>query len=160
MREQRPRRVGWLIVALGVVALGVLGAYLVSSSLVIDPNDPGWAEVAWIVSPMLASGASLAIGILLMLVAAFRLIDVALSRAAKATGLGCIGAPVLYLISLLVLADFLDSLDADALWLLPLLIFALPIVMGIATVLGVVMHRPAEVDVDDLKADRGQDRLE
>ena len=113
MTPRDPRRAGWLIVALGAIALGVLGAYLVNESAGIDPTDPGWAEVAWIISPILAAGASLAIGILLMLVAAFSLIDVALSRAAKATGVGCGRFPVLYLLSVFALLDFMDSLDAE-----------------------------------------------
>ena len=140
MRERPPSRVGWLIVALGVTALGVLGAYLANDSMGIDPNDSGWAELAWFVSPMLAAGASLAIGILLMLVAAFRLVDVALSRAAKATGVGCLLAPVLFLISLAVLADFLDSLDPGASWPLPWFVFAMPIAIGIATVIVYVVR--------------------
>jgi hypothetical protein len=129
-------------VALGVIALGVCGAYLVNESRQVDPNDPGWAEVAVIISPVLAAGASVAIGTLLMVVAAFRLIDVALSRAAKATGLGCIGAPIVYLFCLFALLDFMDSLDTDSPWLHSLLISAMPIVVGIAIVLGYAVGWP------------------
>jgi len=142
MTPQDSPRAGWLIVVVGAIALGVSGAYLVRESLQIDPNDPGWADVAWVVSPILAAGASLAIGILLMLVAAFRLIDVALARAAKATGLGCIGAPIVYLACLFALAGVMDSADANLWWLPPLLLFAMPIVVGIAIVLGYAVGRP------------------
>lgn len=137
------RHAGWLIVALGVIALGVLGAYLVINSLGVDPNGEAWPYLAWLVSPLLAAGAGVAIGILLMLVARFRLIDLALPRAAKATGIGCISAPFVYIVSLFALGqlwEWLDlavSPDPGALW--PLLIFALPIVTGIATVLGYVV---------------------
>ena len=112
--------------------------YLVNETVIIDPDDPGWGEVAWLVSPFLAAGASVAIGVLLMLVAALRLVDVALSRAAKATAVGCVVAPVLFILGLLAAADFLDSLDAEASWQLPWFILALPIVVGIVTVLGYV----------------------
>jgi hypothetical protein len=144
MTPRDPRRVGWLIVAFGAISLGVLGAYLGIEFEGIDPSDPGWAEVAWIVGPILAAGGSLVIGVVLMMVAALRLIDVALSRAAKATGLGCIGAPIVYLSCLLLLANSLDSLDANGAWqaLAPLLISALPIGVGIATVLGYVVGWP------------------
>ncbi len=131
--------------AVGVIALGVLGAYLVINSidfLASDPNGEAWPYLAWSVSPLLAAGAGVTIGTLLMLVAGFKLIDLELSRAAKATGLGCIGAPVVYVISMFMLVGFLDSLTA--LWLLPLLIFALPIVVGIATVIGYVVRSTNE----------------
>ncbi len=144
MFRSRPRA-GWLIVAVGVIALGVLGVYLVINSidfLASDPNGEGWPYIAWSVSPLLAAAAGVAIGILLMLVARFKLIDLELSRAAKATGLGCAGAPVVYVISMFVLVGFLNSLNA--LWLLPLLLFALPIVVGIATVLGYVVRSTNE----------------
>jgi hypothetical protein len=125
-------------VALGAIALGAFGAYLVNWSGEVDQSDPGWPEAAWLIGPPLAAGASVAIGILLMLVAALRLIDVALSRAAKATGIGCIGAPFVYLLCVLALLYLVDSFHVDSGWLPPMLIFALPLVVGIATVLGYV----------------------
>ncbi len=139
-------RAGWLVVAIGAVVLGAVGIYLVVEGLKLDPSDPGFAEVGMFLSPLLAAGASVVIGIVLMVVAAFRLIDVALSRAAKATGLGCVVSPIAYVVFLLALADPLGSLYSDISWLPAMLIGALPIVVGVAIVLGYAVDWPrAEV---------------
>jgi hypothetical protein len=90
MTDQGPRRVGWVVVALGAVALGILALYLVSGSSGVAQTDETWWYVATFVSPFLSGSAASAIGILLMLVAAFRLVDVRVSRAARATGMGCL----------------------------------------------------------------------
>ena len=135
-------RAGWLVVAIGAVVLGAVGIYLVVEGLKLDPSDPGFAEVGMFLSPLLAAGASVVIGIVLMVVAAFRLIDVALSRAAKATGLGCVVSPIAYVVFLLALADPLGSLYSDISWLPAMLIGALPIVVGVAIVLGYAVDWP------------------
>jgi len=133
--------VGWLLVALGVVALGVSGAYIaMNTENVVDPKDPSFGLATWFVSPFIAAGSGVAIGVLLIVVAAFGLVDVEMRRAANAAGFGCIVAPVLYFITMMVLADFLESLEADAAWQLPWFIYALPIVIGIATVLGYALR--------------------
>ena len=139
--RDRPRA-GWLVVAVGVVALGAAGVFLMAQALTVDPSDPGFAEVAWVLSPLLAGGASVAMGIVLMVVAAFRLIDVALSRAAKATGLGCVVSPIAYVFCLLTFATALGSLYSDISWLPALFIGALPIVVGVAIVLGYAVDWP------------------
>ena len=136
------QRAGWLVVAAGAIALGAVGVYLVAEALAVDPSDPGLAQVGMVLSPLLAAGASVAIGIVLMVVAAFRLIDVALSRAAKATGLGCVVSPIAYVFCLLTFATALGSLYSDISWLPALFIGALPIVVGVAIVLGYAVDWP------------------
>jgi len=140
MTDSVPTKVGRLIVGLGVAALGVLGVFLVYDGFGIGPIEDAWAELAWFVSPIIAACAAVATGVLLMVVAAFRLVDVAFSRAAKATGLGCLLAPVLFVLSMFALISFLEPLDAEPSWLIPWLVFALPIAVGIVTVLGYVWH--------------------
>ena len=140
MTEGSSRRVGWLLVAFGVIALGGFGAYAGNNTEGFEPGDSTWPLIAFMASPFIAAGSGVAIGVLLIVVAALGLVDVDARRAANAAGFGCIVAPVLYFITMMVLADFLESLEADAAWQLPWFIFALPIAIGIATVLGYALR--------------------
>ena len=45
MTDRGTPRVGWIVVSLGVGALGVLGLYLVNQTQIVVSSDPGWGEV-------------------------------------------------------------------------------------------------------------------
>jgi MFS family permease len=135
MRDRGPRRVGWAVVALGAFALGILAVYLVNDSSDIGPTDEAWGYVGWFISPFLAGGAALAIGVLSILVATLKLVDVRVARAAKATGVGCLLAPVVFVLSFLGLVALLAGLEVTASWLWPWFTLALPIAIGVTTVM-------------------------
>src|SRR5829696_1626692 len=134
MTEQRPRRVGWVVVALGAAALVIPAVYLLRDSFGTEPTDEAWLYIAVFVGPLLAGGTGLAIGLLIVLVATLRLVDVPVSRAAKATGVGFLLAPVIFIVTLIGAASLFESLNITGSWTLPWLALALPIAVAIVTI--------------------------
>ena len=99
------RRIGWLVVGLGAVAIVSLGAYLAFSGPPIDPNDPGSADVAFFVSPFIAVLAAMAISALLWVVGSLRLADITAHRASRALVAGVLLGPLTYWALLLVMTS-------------------------------------------------------
>ena len=106
---QPVRRIGWLVVGGGVSVLVLFGVYLVIILADLDPDDPGAADVLFVLSPMLAIVDAIVIGLLLTLVAARRLVPLTVARAVRALAAGVILGPLVYLTLLIFGASWLDA---------------------------------------------------
>jgi hypothetical protein len=127
------RRIGWLLVAIAAGAIVGIGYYL-GLPETTDPNDGGWADIAFFVSPFFAFIAGLALSAVVLVVRRLRLADVSASgvRASAVAG-GCLG-PVVYFVILAVFASTFDSLLYAGRGYL--VIFTLPIFCGVIFALG------------------------
>ena len=108
-----------------------------------DPNDPGWADIAFVVSPMLAALAGLMTGLMLAAMAALRLVNLSVARARRALKVGIVGGPIIYLAVLIAGTSALDAAQsADA---LAFVSFVVPTLCGIGTtvVAALVRRSPA-----------------
>lgn len=106
---QPVRRIGWLVVGGGVFVLVVFAVYLAIILADLDPDDPGSADILFVLSPMLAVIDAIVIGLLLTLVAARRLVPLTVARASRALAAGVILGPLVYLTLLFVGASWLDA---------------------------------------------------
>jgi hypothetical protein len=103
------RRIGWLVVGVGISVLMIVAVCLVIIQADADPDDPGAADVAFVLSPMLAIADAIVTGLLLVLMAARRLIPLTVARAVRALAAGVILGPLIYLTVLIVSASRLDA---------------------------------------------------
>jgi hypothetical protein len=113
-----------------------------------DPNDPGWGDIAFFVSPMLAALIGLLTGLMLALVAALRLVNVSLARARRALVVGMIGGPIIYLAVLIAVMAALDA--AQSVSALAFVSFVVPALCGVGTTLvaALVPRSPADAHAD------------
>jgi len=140
-RAPASRRMGWLVVVIGISALMVFSVYLVIITADADPNDPGAADVAFFISPFLAAAAAIVTGILLALVASLRLIPLTIGRVGRALVAGVILGPVIYLIFLIVIASALDAAQSGL--ISAIVSFIAPTLCGIGvTLVTVLVQRP------------------
>jgi hypothetical protein len=135
------RRIGWLLVVIAAAAIVGFGAYLGLPEST-DPEDGGWGEIAFVVSPIIAFVAALAMSAVLWVVGLLRLADISVHRARDAAvGGGCLG-PIVFLVILAVGSSTFDSmLNAGRGYVV---IFTLPIVIGVILALGgAIARRPS-----------------
>jgi hypothetical protein len=102
----------------------LFGAFLSVTSADLDPDDPGSADIAFVLSPVLAVIDAIVIGTLLVLLARARLIPITVGRARRALGAGVLLAPIAYLVVLIASASAIDdahsgALDATVSFLVP-----------------------------------------
>lgn len=128
--ERRARRVGWVVVGIGVGLLGLVGAYLSVVTASSPMSSAGDGLVFLAISPALAAGTALATGLLLAVLAALRLIGISVGRALSSMTLGFIAAPVLWF-----LGSFLVFADNPSIWVGAAYVTMIPIVLGVGTVL-------------------------
>jgi len=132
------RRIGWLLVVIAAGAIIGFGAYLGLPEST-DPDDGGWAEVAFFISPFFALIAALALSAVIWVVGLLRLADISVYRARDAAvGGGCL-APIAYFVILAVGASTFDSMLYAGRGYIA--IFTLPILMGVIFALGAAMAR-------------------
>ena len=132
------RRIGWLLVlvtAAAIVGVGVLLGLPEST----DPDDGGWAEVAFVISPVLAFITGLAMAAVLWLVGRLGLADISASRARDAAiGGGCLG-PIAFFVTLVLGANAYESLLSAGRGYL--IIYTIPIAFGVLCALGAALVR-------------------
>jgi hypothetical protein len=126
-------RIGWLAVGIAVVALMLPAVWAAVETHDVDPNDSGWAEFAFLLSPFWAIAAAVVIGVVLIVVAAMRLIGLRTTSAAIAMGIGVVAGPVIYLAVLIASASALDSAQSSV--LLAVITWVFPVVCGIGATL-------------------------
>ena len=114
--------------AIAVGAVILFAVWLASDTRDIDPSDPGWADIAFFVSPILAFAAAFVIGLVLIVVSLLRLIDLRPARAAGAMVVGLIGAPIIYIVVLILAASALDGVQSSA--VLACVTFVVPAICG------------------------------
>jgi hypothetical protein len=137
-----PRRIGWLAVWITAGTVMLLAFWLAADSTGGDPHDPGWADIAFFISPILAIAAATAVGLVLVFVAGMRLIGVKVGRAGKALAFGFVGGPVIYLVVLIAGASALDKAESTV--VLALFVCVFPALCGIgATLIAAVVPRSA-----------------
>jgi hypothetical protein len=122
------RRIGWLLVGLGVSAMATLAVYLATGMAGSDPNDGGLADIAFVVSPILAAIVAVVTGLLLAIVAKLRLVGFSVARAIRGTIIGLIGGPVIYLV-VLILVTYSGSLT-QSMPVLGFVMFLAPVICG------------------------------
>jgi len=129
------RRIGWLAVSIAVGAVILVATWLAAdaSSGSGDPHDPGWADIAFFVSPFIAIAAAVVVGLVLVVVAAMRLVGVTAGRAWKALLVGFVGGPVIYLAVLIAGASALDTVESTR--VLGLFTCVFPVLCGIGVTL-------------------------
>lgn len=138
------RRIGRIAVAISAFALIALCAALVSDSLiggVGDPKDGGWADIAFVISPFLAIACAFVVGLVLVVVAAFRLIDLTVRQAGGAMLVGMIVAPVLYVLALIVSASALDAVQSVRVMAAFVAIWPAICGIGVTLISALVLHR-------------------
>jgi hypothetical protein len=139
MPAQPARRTGWLVVAVGVAVLLAFAVYLAIDEADLDPDDPGAADVAFFVSPMLAMASAVVTGMLLLVVARFRMVSVDVSQAFRAMVVGFILGPITYLAFLIVIASPLDAAHSGV--AVAMVSFIVPTISGIGWTLGTAVIR-------------------
>jgi len=112
-------------------AMFIVAAYASVVVLVgADPADPGIWEIA-ILSPILAAAAALAMGLVVVALAAFQIIELQLLRALAVLVAGVIGAPIVYVVAALLGAQALSVFSRDTTLLFAaILICLLPVACG------------------------------
>ena len=105
-----PSRVGRWAIVITAAAILLLAGWLAIDSMGDDPNDPGWVDVALFVSPILAAAAAFVMGLVLIIVAAAKLVRVTVGRTGLALVVGLVGAPILYFVIAIVIA-FVIGID-------------------------------------------------
>jgi len=109
--------VGWWVVAIAVGAVLLLAMWLAGDTSEIDPNDPGWGDIAFFVSPVLAFAAAFVIGLVLMVVAWLGLIDLTARIAGRAMLVGLISGPIIYFVIMVITVVALDeSVPTSTTW--------------------------------------------
>ena len=98
-----------------------------------DPKDGGWADVGFVISPFIAIASAFAVGLVLVVVAGLRLVDLSVGGAVKASLIGVVGGPVLYVVALVVSASALDSLSSVR--VLAFFVFVWPAICGVGVTL-------------------------
>ena len=133
------RRIGWLFVIIVAGLILSFGCYLgLVDTSGLDPNDGGWGEIAFVISPILAVLAGFAIALVMFVVRLFRLADISRSQAGAALiGGGCLG-PIAYFVLVVLGASIFDaSLRAGRGYLF---VFTLPIFTGVGFALGAALR--------------------
>ena len=99
--EASRQGIGRLLIAVTLALLGVVAVHLTVTGFAgVDPDDPGMYDVATFVSPILAVAAALVTGLLLVILAWLRMIELSAGRALGALLLATVGGPIAYLILL------------------------------------------------------------
>jgi MFS family permease len=135
------RSIGWLYVLIAAGVILSFGSYL-GLGASTDPNDPGWADITFFVSPFFATVAGLAVSIVILVVGLIRLADTTGHRARNAAvGGGCVG-PIAFFVTLVVGANQFDSLLYAGHGYV--VIYTIPIAFGVLFALGaaLVTRRP------------------
>ena len=140
------RRIGWLVVGIAALAVVLFVDLRTPDTLDVDPSDPGWGDVLVVISPFFALAAAFVVGLVVVLVAAFRLIGLTVRRAGRAMLLGLLGGPVAYFAVLMASAPLVGALGgAPQQRVLGFLTFLCPVICGIVVTLiaAVLALRPA-----------------
>jgi hypothetical protein len=103
------RRIGWAAVGIAVGAVMLLAVRLMPVLSDVDPGDPGWGDIMVFVSPFFAIAAAFVVGLVLVVVSAKQLVGLTAGRAGRATMIGLIGGPLVYLAVLLVSASAIGT---------------------------------------------------
>jgi hypothetical protein len=129
---------GWRVFKVGIAAqLLIAGVFVVLAAVDgPDPNDGGWADLAFFGGPFLAAGAAFLTAILLAVLAGSQgRARPPAADSGRAFVLGFIGGPLVYLALLMACASLLD--DARSVPLYAFFISVVPILCGIGfTLLG------------------------
>jgi hypothetical protein len=140
------RRIGWLAVGIAAAAVVLFVVLQTPATFDYDPSDPGLGQILGVISPLFAFAAAFVVGLVIVVVAAFRLIGLTVRRAGRAMLVGLVGGPFAYLAVLMASAPFVDAVDeALAQRVLGFLTFLCPVICGIGVTLiaAVLALRPA-----------------
>jgi len=136
----RAGRWGWAVVGAGVALMVAVALYLVQDTLDVDLDDPGWGDIAFFFSPLVAVAAALVTGVLLTVVAVFRGVALSWQVALTACGAGSIVAPLVYGAALLSLGDAADSAHSALVY--GVFVFLAPVLIGAGTVVAIALVVP------------------
>ena len=139
------RRIGWLAVGIAVGAVMLLAVRLAADTSDVDPGDPGWGDIAFFVSPFLAIAAAIVIGLVLVFVAALRLVGLTAGRAGRAVVIGLVGGPLIYLAVLIASAAAVDETHSSQVLAFMTLVF--PVICGIGVTLAAALVQPRPTSV-------------
>jgi hypothetical protein len=139
------QRIGRLIVGMTIGAVILLAAVLAMDASRTDADDPGWADIAFFVSPIIAIGSAIVLGLTLVIVAALRLVDLRVGRLSKATVLGVVVGPIVYIAGMVAIAVVLgDAVPSSTAWAFMTVLFPALCGLGV-TLIAAFVRRPFKV---------------